>query len=145
MTQQSSSTRFTREQMDQLRRELQARRRALIETEYDIEREGLTDLSEEVTDEISHIRTHAADLGTDEAERDVALELADEELQEIRDIDEALTSMQNQTYGVCQECGCEISYARLEALPFARFCGPCERKFEKSKKEHQHSSAEFRG
>ena len=33
-------------------------------------------------------------------------------------------------YGICIECGCEISPARLEAKPYARFCTKCKAMYE---------------
>ena len=35
-------------------------------------------------------------------------------------------------YGECDECGCEIDYARLEAQPMASRCVECQGQFEKT-------------
>lgn len=95
-------------------------------------------MSDETTDEISHVRTHAADLGSNEFERELTLNLADDEIKEIQDIEDALIKVQNETYGICQECANEIPFSRLEALPYARLCGPCEQKLEKKRKDEAH-------
>ncbi len=48
-------------------------------------------------------------------------------------IDEAVRRLENGSYGVCTECGTEISEARLKALPFAALCRPCQEREEESK------------
>ena len=45
-------------------------------------------------------------------------------------IDEALTRLNEGTYGICAECGVEISARRLEAVPFAKLCVECQSKEE---------------
>ena len=45
-------------------------------------------------------------------------------------IDEALTRLNEGTYGICAECGIEISERRLEAVPFAKLCVECQSKEE---------------
>ncbi len=48
-------------------------------------------------------------------------------------IDEAVRRLEDGSYGVCTECGTEISEARLKALPFAARCRPCQEREEESK------------
>jgi DnaK suppressor protein len=45
-------------------------------------------------------------------------------------IDEALTRLTEGTYGICAECGVEISERRLDAVPFAKLCVECQSKEE---------------
>lgn len=135
--------RFTKEQLRSFREKLEQRRHDLAKVEQALEDEALLDLAEERTGEISKIRMHAADLGTEEIEREVALHLAEDEIAELQSIDEALAKIQNLTYGVCQDCGCEIPFARLEVLPYTRFCAGCQNKMEKSDREHTHRLARW--
>ncbi len=56
-------------------------------------------------------------------------------LMEMRDrrrqaIDESLARVTEGTYGICAECGVEISERRLEAVPFAKLCVECQSKEE---------------
>lgn len=44
----------------------------------------------------------------------------------LRSIDEALTRLASEGYGVCTRCGAAISEARLRALPCAERCLPCQ-------------------
>ncbi len=45
-------------------------------------------------------------------------------------IDEALTKLEEGTYGLCADCKVEISEKRLRAVPFARRCVACQSKQE---------------
>ncbi|MEX2494262.1 MAG: TraR/DksA C4-type zinc finger protein [Nitrospirales bacterium] len=45
-------------------------------------------------------------------------------------LDEALTRLQEGTYGFCHECGEPVNKARLKALPFAKTCYDCQRVIE---------------
>jgi RNA polymerase-binding transcription factor DksA len=59
-----------------------------------------------------------------EGSADVAmLEMLDASL---RQIDAALARLHAGRYGVCASCGGAIPVARLEALPFATHCVPCQ-------------------
>ena len=51
---------------------------------------------------------------------------------ELEAIANALSHMQQGTYGKCEACGCNIPLARLEVLPYASFCVNCKRKIEES-------------
>ncbi len=46
-------------------------------------------------------------------------------------IDESLRKLNQGTYGLCEDCGSEISEARLNILPFAIHCVECKEKREK--------------
>jgi RNA polymerase-binding transcription factor len=43
-------------------------------------------------------------------------------------IEEALQRVESGSYGVCRDCGDEISKARLEAIPWTRVCISCKEK-----------------
>ena len=44
----------------------------------------------------------------------------------LRAIDDALTRIRQEDFGVCEECGQPISKARLEAVPWTRWCRDCK-------------------
>ncbi|MEU1852430.1 TraR/DksA C4-type zinc finger protein [Streptomyces sp. NPDC019990] len=43
-----------------------------------------------------------------------------------KEIDAAFARLQQGTYGMCQRCGRSIPVERLEILPYARCCVPCQ-------------------
>ena len=44
----------------------------------------------------------------------------------LRAIEDALTRIRNAKFGLCEECGEPISVARLEAVPWTRWCRDCK-------------------
>ena len=46
--------------------------------------------------------------------------------QRLCEIDDALAKIDGGTYGLCERCGKEIPPRRLEVLPFATLCVPCQ-------------------
>lgn len=52
-----------------------------------------------------------------------------------RRISDAIKRLDSGTYGVCNDCGEEISTKRLQALPFAIRCRDCEETREKSQRK----------
>ena len=67
---------------------------------------------------------------TDQCAETVAAELGAAVLEleaiSLQKIDEALRQVELGLYGMCAECGGEISRARLRALPFADLCRSCQ-------------------
>jgi RNA polymerase-binding protein DksA len=72
-----------------------------------------------------------ADHGTDAFERNMTLGLMENEARTLQQIEEALEQMATGRYGVCTQCGTAIPLVRLEALPFATTCVPCQEKAER--------------
>jgi len=44
----------------------------------------------------------------------------------LRELQEALHRLKEGAFGICQECEQPISSKRLEAIPWAKFCLPCQ-------------------
>jgi DnaK suppressor protein len=62
------------------------------------------------------------------AERSEMEALAGSLAETLRDIEDALTKMDDGTYGRCESCGAAIGEPRLEAMPAARLCITCASK-----------------
>lgn len=69
---------------------------------------------------------------------DTELALGDIELQELRDIEVALTGVANGGYGECIVCGAEIPVARLQSQPTAVRCTHCQSEQERQSGELTH-------
>jgi len=63
-----------------------------------------------------------ADSGQVAAEQGESMVLAGQLREQLDDVQRALDKLDAGTYGVCETCGTEISPARLEAMPAARYC-----------------------
>ena len=59
-------------------------------------------------------------------QEDIELALIQMKAETLNKINEALARLEEGRYGLCFECGDEISEARLRALPFAVRCKDCE-------------------
>src|ERR1700751_3512935 len=81
---------------------------------------------------LSNMPIHMADLGTDNFEQEFTLSLLQNEEQLLDEIAAALERINQGTFGRCEECGGEIMKARLQAVPYARYCVDCARKLEQS-------------
>jgi RNA polymerase-binding protein DksA len=75
--------------------------------------------------------TSFAEAGTDNFERETALNIASAESEQLQDIADALKRIHQGNYGACDGCGEEIPKKRLEVLPAARHCVQCQSKLEK--------------
>lgn len=78
--------------------------------------------------DLSAYSFHMADQGTDAMEREKAFLFASKEGRLLYHIDQALRRLYKtpDKYGACEECGEEIGYERLDALPHARLCIKCK-------------------
>jgi DnaK suppressor protein len=65
-----------------------------------------------------------------EADRNFMLRIRDREHKLIKKIKEALGRIENDTYGVCESCGEDISLKRLKARPVTTQCIDCKSKEE---------------
>jgi DnaK suppressor protein len=86
----------------------------------------------------------AYDLASEERDREINFILSDRERAKIKEIDDALARLADQSYGVCEECGLEIGEERLEALPFTRVCRDCQQDREREAKLQRNFDSEDR-
>ncbi len=75
--------------------------------------------------ELSSMPFHMADAGSDNFEQEFALDLMDSEKKLLVEINEALRRIEEGAYGVCEGKGENIPKARLNAIPWARYCVTC--------------------
>ena len=109
-------------------------RRKELMRELGLWKKNIADTTQkDASGDLSSHSYHMADQGTDAEEREKAFLLASKSGRLLYHIDEALRRIRDKTYGKCQECGEDISVARLEAVPHARLCIDCKEKEEKKK------------
>lgn len=116
------------------KRLLEERRRVLKELGHHDE---LFNKSEQAADgDLSAYSFHMADQGTDAMEREKAFLFASQEGRFLWHIDQALRRLYKspETFGKCHNCGKDIAYERLDALPHARFCIDCKQREEDAKR-----------
>lgn len=108
------------DQIATLQKQLRAERRRILG--------NITALRDEFGDSITDdteengLETHMGDQGTATFLRERDLTLEEHEQSLIDEIEAALQRINDGTYGICENTGDEISFERLQALPWARFC-----------------------
>ncbi|MDQ3131435.1 MAG: TraR/DksA family transcriptional regulator, partial [Acidobacteriota bacterium] len=70
------------------------------------------------------------DLAVRNYSKNVMLAVSENESRQLALIDEALVRIEDEEYGVCQNCEKEINPKRLAAIPWARFCLNCQQLLE---------------
>ena len=91
----------------------------------------------EASGDISAHSTHMADQGTDNFDRELALNLASSRQEYLYDIEDAIRRVDEGTYGACESCGGAIELARLKALPFAKKCMACQNAAERGRTKYR--------
>lgn len=112
-------------------------------------RDFLIHLREHVTGQINFLATdnlsrsdkdndvsyRSEEQGTDNFDRDFALNRVSLDQDILFEIDEALNRLGMGTYGICESCGKGIEKMRLKAVPYARMCVSCKSKSEVGNKK----------
>jgi DnaK suppressor protein len=71
------------------------------------------------------------DLAVQNYSKNVMLAVSENESRQLQMVDEALQRIEDDEYGMCQNCGNQIPPKRLQAIPWARFCLNCQELLEK--------------
>ena len=118
----SEMTEMAKDRYLELKKILEGRRREILsevhEKMRDVRVDGPTANLQGVLDAVE---SSEADI-----QEDIELALIQMKAETLQKIDEALTRLDEGSYGYCFECGEEISQQRLRALPFAVRCKDCE-------------------
>jgi len=67
-----------------------------------------------------------ADMAANAYTKELLVSMSDNDRQLLRLIDEALDRIEDGEYGKCVRCGNPVPEKRLEAVPWARHCLPCQ-------------------
>jgi DnaK suppressor protein len=89
--------------------------------------------------DLSNMPFHMADAGTDNYELENTLGLMDSERRILSEIEDALERIDDGRYGMCEGDNVPIPKARLNAIPWARYCVACANLSEKgwlAREEH---------
>lgn len=77
---------------------------------------------QETTGELSMYDNHPADIATELYEREKNQALSEHHESELKKVEKALERMNDGRYGKCLECGKDISFDRLQAVPASLYC-----------------------
>ena len=80
---------------------------------------------------VPEVETSPADKATVRLLNDLALEAAGHNAAQMQVLRHALAKFDEASYGLCEECGNDIGFSRLQARPEARLCIACQTRAEK--------------
>jgi DnaK suppressor protein len=111
----------TRARYDELKQMLAGRQHDLQSELKGKIRDVRADGSEKLHDVLDEVESSEID-----SQEAIEFALIQMKAETLNKINEALSRLEDGTYGHCFECGGEIAEARLRALPFAARCRGCE-------------------
>jgi len=114
-------------------RRQEALQKMLLGKRQEIMREIEGSLGQSLTEDQQRRLESARDVGDQalmDLERELGISLMEMRNRRRQSIDEALTRLREGTYGICAECGVEISEKRLQVVPFAKLCVECQSRIE---------------
>ena len=79
-----------------------------------------------LSDKTKVAANHLADFGTESFEQEFNLSLLQSRELTLLEIDAAIRRIREGSFGICEDCGCIIPVARLEAIPYTRLCVACQ-------------------
>jgi DnaK suppressor protein len=110
-----------------------ALRKLLITRREEIIKEAKSEISKYIKGETRQLVDTALDDGDwsiIDLSEDISLKQLSTHRENLLKIDEALRKLDEGTYGICEDCGGEISEERLQVIPFAIHCLDCKEKRE---------------
>jgi RNA polymerase-binding protein DksA len=113
-------------EMDRFREALLEERKRVGAAIQNLHDENPGTLAEDAGEETAY-DNHLADTATETYDRELDYTLEENSEHFLREIDAALTRIEEGTYGICTNCGTQIAEERLEALPWATLCIDCAR------------------
>ena len=119
----------TPKEKEERQRRREVLRRMLHGKRQEIMREIEGNLGQSLTEDQQRRLESARDVGDQalmDLDRELGISLMEMRNRKRQAIDEALTRLSEGTYGICAECGIEVSEKRLEAVPFAKLCVQCQ-------------------
>ena len=122
-------------QLDQLTKKLNDEYQALLrEVREELENSG----NQHRIDLLNSEPGDTGDESLANALADFNLTILDRHIDAMRDIEAALQRIRNGEYGVCIDCGEDVTFPRLMAYPTAKRCIVCQEQREKSYAQEGH-------
>ena len=100
--------------------------RAQLARDILIKEQQVAEDGDDLDPERGGVGNHMADEANETSEQETMLTLQHSAERELHQVDGALARIVAGTYGVCINCGKQISPARLQARPFSAYCIDCQ-------------------
>jgi RNA polymerase-binding protein DksA len=122
---------LNKKQLDEYRSLIARRKGEILDDINHIAEDTLKKSQKDAAGDISGYTYHMADVATDTYDREFSLGIASNERQLLYELDDALKRIEEDTFGICEDCKSLITKTRLKAIPYARLCLNCQQKREK--------------
>lgn len=119
-------------------------RKLLIQRRESIVKESKSEIKKYVSGEKKQLVETVlddGDLSVVDLAEDISLKQLSTHRETLLKIDTALRKFDEGTYGICDECGDEISVERLKIMPFAIYCRDCQEEKEMKEKIEREEGA----
>lgn len=116
---------LSKQAYEKLRKILLKKQALLTGNVAKIQEETFMGSQKERSGEISGMKSHMADSGSDAYGMELMIGLASNQEKVLRAVNAALERMDKGVYGYCTRCGKAIPQPRLEAIPEAELCLKC--------------------
>jgi RNA polymerase-binding transcription factor DksA len=110
---------------ESIRRQLEALRERLRPEVSSMTEQTLAPAGGQASNELSNAPFHLGDAGTEEYLHDLNAALLENQEYLTNEVQAALKRLDDGTFGKCENCGRDIAAARLEAIPYTRYCIKC--------------------
>ena len=120
---------MTAEQLENYKKQLLEQRDRLVGQLNENQRQSFEFGLEEMPDPV--------DAAVQDRSQTILLSISESERDLIDQIDEALQRIELGSYGTCVNCERDIAVARIEAVPYARYCMNCQEKLERGELDEE--------
>lgn len=126
------------EELQHFRKKLINEREKVNDLLYLMVKNETIDSKSEISSELSYYDNHPSDIATEINDIEKGMAFRENEKSIIRRIDDALTRIEDGSYGRCKSCGKVIDTGRLEFMPYAENCVKCENEINSLKQREIH-------
>jgi RNA polymerase-binding protein DksA len=128
---------LSRKELEDFRKRLLTMRDSIVDEISFLAGENLNKNPREASGDLSNYGLHMADQGTDNFDREFALNLVSNEQNVLYEIDEAIQRIETNTFGMCEQTGLPIETERLKAMPYTRLSLVAQEELERKNKRRR--------
>jgi DnaK suppressor protein len=121
---------------------------SMLKKQTDVYRKRLLEKRRELTEAYTKNRDYGrqsdeggtqdlADKASSSYAKEFLYSLSNTERRILEEIEEAIDRMEEGEYGTCMECEDKITKKRLDAVPWARYCVPCQERIEQGSQQEE--------
>ena len=116
-----------KEKMQHFKEKLINERARAVDLIHQMKENEVINTNIESTRELSFYDNHPSDIASELFEFEKGLALKGNEMTILGKINDALSNIENHSYGKCKSCGKDIIEERLEFIPYAENCVECQK------------------